>query len=109
VFKRTGNYDDLNDASDDEYELVKAKTKAGMLARHREYQWRKAELGRLLELGPDDINPLDLDFDLEWRNADDSRIKVWQRAHELRYRLDRAHLDLILWCRAPPSPLQIVP
>jgi hypothetical protein len=42
----------LNDASDDEYELVKTKTKTGMLARHREYQWRKAELGRLLELGP---------------------------------------------------------
>jgi len=31
VFKRTGNYDDFNDASDHEYEFVKAKTKAGML------------------------------------------------------------------------------
>jgi hypothetical protein len=49
VFKRTGNYD----TSDDGYDRAKAETKAGMLARHREYQWRKAELGRLLELGPD--------------------------------------------------------
>jgi hypothetical protein len=44
--------DGLNDASNDEYELVKAKTKAGMLANHREYQWRKAELGRLLGVRP---------------------------------------------------------
>jgi hypothetical protein len=103
MFKRTGNYD----TSDDEYELVKAKTKAGMLARHREYQWRRAELGRLLQLGPEDINPLDLDLDQEWENADDPRIEVWQRAHKLRYRLDQAHLDRMLWWCAPP-PVQIV-
>jgi len=44
--------DGLNDASNDEYEVVKAKTKAGMLANHREYQWRKAEFGRLLGVRP---------------------------------------------------------
>jgi hypothetical protein len=102
-FRRTGDYDD----TPDECELAKAKLKTGMLARHREYQWRKAELGRLLGLGPDDINPLDLDFDQEWESADDPRIEVWRRALELRRRLDRAHLDLILWWRAPP-PLQVV-
>ena len=47
-----GLNDASNDASNDEYELVKAKTKAGMLANHREYQWRKAELGRLLGVRP---------------------------------------------------------
>jgi len=78
-----------------------------MLARHREYQWRKAELGRLLQLGPEDINPLDLNVDQEWENADDPGIKAWRQAAELRWRLDRAHLDLILWWRAP-LPVQIV-
>jgi hypothetical protein len=95
-FKRTGIYD-----SDDEHDRAKAATRVEMLARHREYQWRKAELGRLLALRPDDINPLDLDVE---ECADDPRIEIWRRAAELRFRLDRAHLNLILW--APP--LQIV-
>jgi hypothetical protein len=108
VYERTGNYDDLASASEEhEYETAKAKTKAEMLARHREYQWRKAELGRLLQLGPEDIGPLDLNFDQEWESAADPRIEVWRRACELRYRLDQAHLDLILWWRSPP-PVHIV-
>ena len=50
----------------------------------REYQYVKAELGRQLGLGPDDINPLDVDFDQEWESPDDRRIEVWKRAVQLR-------------------------
>jgi hypothetical protein len=36
-----------------------AKAKAAILAQHKEYQWTKRELGPLLGLGPEDINPLE--------------------------------------------------
>jgi hypothetical protein len=36
-----------------------AAAKARLLSEHREYQWTKRELGRLLGLGPGDINPLE--------------------------------------------------
>jgi hypothetical protein len=102
VFERTGNPDDLNDASEDEYELAKAKTKAGMLARHRQYQRIKVELGRVLGLGPGDIHPLDpvLDSDKEWK-ADDLGIEAWERALRLQLELTRAHMDWICWWRRP--------
>jgi hypothetical protein len=38
----------------------------------------KAERGKQLRLGPDDINPLDVDFDQEWESTDDPRIEVWK-------------------------------
>jgi hypothetical protein len=73
-----------------------AKAKAAMLAKHREYQWTKAELGRLLGLTPEDINPLD-------RNAldgsDDART---EQALWLSFRLNEAYLDQLLWWRQPP-------
>jgi hypothetical protein len=102
VFKRTGNPDDLNDAAEDEYELAKAKTKAGMLARHREYQWTKTELGRVLGLGPNDIHPLDIDHDKEWK-ADDPGVEAWRRALHLQVKLSRAHMDWFCWWRRPPT------
>src|SRR6516165_8611677 len=37
--------------------------------RPAEYQY---VLGKQLRLGPDDLNPLDVDFDQEWESADDS-------------------------------------
>jgi len=104
VFQRTGNFNDLNDAAEDEYELAKTKTKAGMLAAHREYQWTKAELGRVLGLGPDDIHPLDpiLESDVEWE-AGDPGIKAWERALRLQLELSRAHMDWFCWWRRPAS------
>jgi len=104
VFKRTNNPDDLVDASEDEYELAKAKTKAGMLARHRKYHQIKVELGRVLGLGPDDIHPLDpiLESNIEWQ-PDDPGIKAWERALHLQVELTRAHMDWLCWWRRPAS------
>jgi hypothetical protein len=73
-----------------------AKAKAAMLAYHKEYQWTKRELGRLLGLTPEDINPLDrsaLD------GSDDART---ERALWLSFRLNEAYLDQLLWWRQPP-------
>jgi hypothetical protein len=73
-----------------------AKAKAAMLAQHKEYQWTKRELGRLLGLGAEDINPLDrsaLD------GSDDART---ERALWLSFRLNEAYLDQLLWWRQPP-------
>jgi hypothetical protein len=80
-------------------EAEEAKAKATMPAGHRGYQWTNAELGRQLQLGPDDINPLDLNFYQEqvWDGPDDPRIEVWTRAVHLLHRLNDANMDLILW------------
>jgi hypothetical protein len=40
-------------------DVEEAVAKARLLSEHREYQWTKRELGRLLGLGPEDINPLE--------------------------------------------------
>ena len=73
---------------DDDFDLEaeERKTKTAILAKHPEYQYVKAELGRQLGLGPDDINPLDIDFDQEWESADDPGIEAWKRAIHLRHR-----------------------
>jgi hypothetical protein len=73
-----------------------AKAKAAMLAQHKEYQWTKRELGRLLGLGPGDINPLECG---ELGGLDDLRTR---RALWLSFRLNEAYLDQLLWWRQPP-------
>ena len=73
-----------------------AKANAAMLAQHKEYQWTKRELGRLLGLGPDDINPLEHS---ELGGPDDPRTR---RALWLSFRLNEACLDQLLWWRQPP-------
>ena len=73
-----------------------AKAKAAMLAEHWEYQWTKAEIGRLLGLGPEDINPLERS---ELGGPDDPRTR---RALWLSFRLNEAYLDQLLWWRQPP-------
>jgi hypothetical protein len=87
-FKLTGEFDFAAVEAD---EAERAKAKAAMLAGHPEYQWTKAELSRLLALGPDDVNPLDVGEDC-----------TDGRALELRFRLDRAYLNLICWWWSPP-------
>jgi len=73
-----------------------AKANAAMLAQHKEYQWAKRELGRLLGLGPEDINPLERN---ELGGPDDPRTR---RALWLSFRLNEAYLDQLLWWRQPP-------
>jgi hypothetical protein len=73
-----------------------AKAKAAMLAQHKEYQWTKRELGRLLGLGPEDINPLERN---ELGGPDDPRTR---RVLWLSFRLNEAYLDQLLWWRQPP-------
>jgi hypothetical protein len=73
-----------------------AKVKAAMLAQHKEYQWTKRELGRLLGLCPEDINPLERS---EQGGLDDLRTR---RALWLSFRLNEAYLDQLLWWRQPP-------
>jgi hypothetical protein len=87
-FKLTGEFDFAAIEAD---EAERAKAKAAVLATHPEYQWTRAELARLLALGPDDVHPLDVGEDC-----------TDGRALELRFRLDRAHLDFICWWRSPP-------
>ncbi len=54
---------------------------AAALAKDPEYLAVKAELGRLLQLGPDDLNPLDLTFgEQEWPSRDDPDCRRWCRA-----------------------------
>lgn len=79
------------------YERAKAKIKADILARHKEYQWTRRELGRLLGLGAGDIHPLDVDYDQEWEVGDPR----WERASELRFDLDRAHIAALCWWDSP--------
>jgi hypothetical protein len=73
-----------------------AVVKARLLSEHREYQWTKRELGRLLGLGPEDINPLERS---ELGGPDDPRTR---RALWLSFRLNEAYLDQLLWWRQPP-------
>jgi hypothetical protein len=73
-----------------------AKAKAAMLAQHKEYQSTKRELGRLLGLGPEDINPLERS---EPGGPDDPRTR---RALWLSFRLNEAYLDQLLWWRQRP-------
>jgi hypothetical protein len=73
-----------------------AAAKARLLSEHREYQWTKRELGRLLGLGPGDINPLEC---IAPSGPDDPRTK---RALWLSFRLNEAYLDQLLWWRQPP-------
>jgi hypothetical protein len=73
-----------------------AKAKAAMLAQHKEYQWTKRELGRLLSLGPEDINPLERS---ELGGPDNPRTR---RALWLSFRLNKAYLGRLLWWRQPP-------
>jgi hypothetical protein len=72
------------------------EAKAAMLAQHKEYQWTKRELGRLVGLGPEDINPLERS---ELDGPDDPRTR---RALWLSFRLNEAYLDQLLWWRQPP-------
>jgi hypothetical protein len=73
-----------------------AAAKARLLSEHREYQWTKRELGRLLGLGPEDINPLEPN---ELGGPDDPHTR---RALWLSFRLNVAYLDQLLWWRQPP-------
>ena len=73
-----------------------AAAKARLMSEHREYQWTKRELGRLLGLGPEDINPLERS---EPGGPDDLRTR---RALWLSFRLNEAYLDQLLWWRQPP-------
>jgi hypothetical protein len=88
---------------DDDFDLEaeERKTKTAILAKHPEYQYVKTELGRQLGLGPNDINPLDIDFDQEWESADGPGIDAWKRAIHLRHRLSVAHLVRLCWWRRP--------
>jgi hypothetical protein len=98
-FLRTGELDPAVEAADEADEVVKAKTMAAMLVQHPEYRWAKSEIGRLLGLGPEDVNPLDLDSEREDGAGADIDAGVRRRAIEL-----RAHLDkkLICWWRRGP-------
>ena len=80
-----------------------AAAKARLLSEHREYQWTKHELGRLLGLGPKDINPLEHS---ELDGPDDLRTR---RALWLSFRLNEAYLDQLLWWRQPPRLRVIAP
>ena len=56
----------------------------------------RGELSRLLELGPQDLHPLDdHDLDLTWAD-DDPRVQAWLRATELRFRLGEAMVEYII-------------
>jgi len=81
---------------DEEKRALKA-----VLAKHREYQHVKAELGKQLQLESTDINPLDITFDSdpEWTSPDDPGIAIWKRAIDIYRRLSEAHLDWLLWWR----------
>jgi hypothetical protein len=74
---------------------AEARTIAAALAGHAEYQWLKAEIGRLLGIGPGDIHPLDLTFDEAFAEAD-SRFENWKRALHFRFALDRSIVDRFL-------------
>jgi hypothetical protein len=73
-----------------------AAAKARLLSEHREYQWTKRELGRLLGLSPGDTNPLER---IAPSGPDDPRTR---RALWLSFRLNEAYLDQLLWWRQPP-------
>jgi hypothetical protein len=94
-FLRTGALDPAFEAAADADEAARARTRAAMLAQHKEYQWTKAEIGRLLGLGLEDANPLDLDPERE----DGASAAARRRAIELRAQLNK---ELICWWRRGP-------
>jgi hypothetical protein len=96
-FLRTGDLDPAFEAACDADEAASARIRAAALARHREYQWTKAEIGRLLGLGRGDVNPLDLDQERE----DGADAVARRRAIELRAQLDK---KLICWWRHGSRP-----
>lgn len=56
----------------------------------------RGELSRLLELGPQDLHPLDdHDLDPTWAD-DDPRTQAWLRVSELRFRLGEAMVEYII-------------
>jgi HEPN domain-containing protein len=91
-FLRTGELDPASEAAVEADEAASARIRAAALAQHREYQWTKRELGRLLGLGPEDVNPLDLDPERE----DGADAAARRRAIELRAQLNK---ELICWWR----------
>src|SRR5262249_25545944 len=95
-FLRTGELDPAFEAAVEADEAARAGTRAAMLAQHRQYQWVKRELGRLLRLGPEDVNPLDLDPEGE----DGADAAARRRAIELRAQLDK---KLICWFHRGPQ------
>ena len=100
-FLRTGALDPAAEAAVEADEAARAGTVAAALARHREYRWTKREIGRLLGLGPGDVNPLD---DPEREGGADAAAR--RRAVELRAQLDK---KLICWFhRGPCGDLAVV-
>jgi len=91
-YLRTGALDPAFEAAVEADEAAKAGTVAAMLAQHREYQWTRAEIGRMLGLGPGDVNSLD--FDAEREDGADAGAR--RRAVELRAQLNK---ELICWWR----------
>ena len=89
-FLRTGELDPAVEAD----EAARAGTAAAALAQHREYQWTKRELGRLLGLGPGDVNPLD-----DAEREDGAAAAARRRAVELRAQLNK---ELICWLHRGP-------
>jgi hypothetical protein len=65
-----------------------------------EYRAIKAELAQELKLGPEDIHPLDIEFDNEWEPGDPN-IEDWLRWLNLQRELFDALLERICWWRSP--------
>jgi hypothetical protein len=86
-----------------EIDAEEAAAKARLLSEHREYQWTKSELGRLLGLGPRDIDPLER---IAPSGSDDPHTR---RALWLSFRLNEAYLEQLLWWRQPPGLRVIAP
>ena len=85
-------------------EAEQAKAKARRLGQHREYQWIKHELARLLDLGPGDLHPLDFESKRKLLLPDDPH---WRRAMWLSVRLNEAWVDHLCWWHQP-SHLRVV-
>jgi hypothetical protein len=96
-FLRTGALDPAFEAAAEADEAARAGTAAAALAQHREYRWIRAEIGRLLGLGLEDVNPLDFDLDPEREDGADAGAR--RRAIELRAQLNK---ELICWWRRRP-------
>jgi hypothetical protein len=74
------------------------------LEKHPEYQHVKAELGRLLELRPTDINPLDVLQSSE----DDSDVAGWVEATEKYRALCDGFQEWLCWWRPKASSGNVV-
>jgi len=95
-FLRTGALDPAAEAAVEADEAASARIRAAALAQHREYQWTKREIGRLLGLGPGDANPLDIGLDQQCESADAA---ARRRAIALRAQLNK---ELNRWWRRGP-------